>query len=300
MEIFQNMEVDIMKDFVITTDNTSDLPEDIIKKYNIKQIPIYFDYDGKIYGDENTMDPKEFYNIMRTGKTFTTMSANPDTARKFFMNIINEGYDILHIAFASALSSSCSVVEIVARDICDENPGAKITVVDSLCASMGEGLLVYKAIQMKEAGKSMDEIVRWLEDNKLHMCHIFTVDDLNHLHRGGRVSRTAAIIGTLINVKPVLHMDDEGHLVPMNNVRGRKKAIISLVEEMEKRFEGWEDKNDVIFISHGDCLEDAEYLASLVKERFGKDNIRINYICPTIGCHSGPGTLAIYFMGRYR
>lgn len=230
----------------------------------------------------------------------TTMAANPDTVRKIFMGLVNEGYDILHIAFSSALSGSCSVAETVARDICEEVPGAKITVIDSLCASMGEGLLVHKAIMMKEAGKSMDEIARWLESNKLNLCHIFTVDDLHHLRRGGRISRTTAIIGTLINVKPVLHVNDEGKLVPLNNVRGRKKALVSLVDQMEKRLPGFEDKNDVIFISHGDCREDADYLASMIRERFGMENFMINYVCPTIGSHSGPGTVALFFMGNSR
>jgi DegV family protein with EDD domain len=153
---------------------------------------------------------------------------------------------------------------------------------------------------MKEAGKSMDDIFDWLEENKLNLCHIFTVDDLHHLHRGGRLSKTTAIIGTLINVKPVLHVNNEGRLVPLNNVRGRKKSLISLVNQMEKRISGFEDKNDTVFISHGDSLEDAEYVASLVRERFGVENIVINYICPTIGSHSGPGTIALFFMGNPR
>ncbi len=289
-----------MRDFVITTDRTCDLPDNFIKKYNLKIIPLYYSFDGKIYGEENDLEPKAFYDIMRAGKMPTTMAANPETVRKIFTGLVNEGYDILHIAFSSALSGSCSVAETVARDICEEIPDAKITVIDSLCASMGEGLLVYKAVKMKEEGKSLDEIARWLEDNKLNLCHIFTVDDLHHLRRGGRLSRTSAIIGTLIHVKPVLHVDNEGRLVPLNNVRGRKKALVSLVEQMEKRISGYEDKNDIVFISHGDCLEDAEYVASLVRERFGIENFLINYVCPTIGAHSGPGTVALFFMGNER
>jgi len=289
-----------MRDFVITTDNTCDLPKEYVNKHNLKLIPLYYSFDGKIFGEDNDMEPKEFYDIMRGGKMPTTMAANPETVRKIFMGLVNEGYDILHIAFSSALSGSCSVAETVARDICEEKPEAKITVIDSLCASMGEGLLVHKAVMMKEAGKSMDEIARWIEDNKLNLCHIFTVDDLHHLRRGGRISKTSAIIGTLINVKPVLHVNNEGKLVPLNNVRGRKKALISLVDQMEKRLTGFEDKNDVIFISHGDCLEDAQYLASMIRERFGIENFLINYICPTIGSHSGPGTVALFFLGNQR
>jgi DegV family protein with EDD domain len=153
---------------------------------------------------------------------------------------------------------------------------------------------------MKKAGKSMDEIVSWLEDNKLNLCHIFTVDDLHHLRRGGRISKTTAIIGSLINVKPILHVNNEGRLVPLNNVRGRKKALISLVDLMEKRIEGFENENDIVFISHGDCLEDANYLASMIKQRLGIENFLINYVSPTIGSHSGPGTIALFFMGNSR
>lgn len=289
-----------MKDFIITTDSTCDLPKEYVKDHNIRLLPLYYSFDGKVYGDKEDLEPKEFYDVMRGGKMPTTMAVNPDKAREVFTGLVNEGYDILHIAFSSALSGSCSVAETVARDICEEVPGAKITVIDSLCASMGEGLLVHKAIMMKEAGKSMDEIARWLESNKLNLCHIFTVDDLHHLRRGGRISRTTAIIGTLINVKPVLHVNDEGKLVPLNNVRGRKKALVSLVDQMEKRLPGFEDKNDVIFISHGDCREDADYLASMIRERFGMENFMINYVCPTIGSHSGPGTVALFFMGNSR
>lgn len=289
-----------MKEFVITTDTTCDLPKDYVDKYNLRQVPLYYTFDNIVYGDKNDMEPKEFYNTMREGKMPTTMAANPDTAREIFLGLVKEGYDILHIAFSSALSGSCSVAQTVARDICEEIPGSRITVVDSLCASLGEGLLVHKALMMKEAGKSMDEVVQWLEDNKLNLCHIFTVDDLHHLRRGGRVSKTSAIIGTLINVKPILHVNNEGRLVPINNVRGRKKALITLVDHMEKRLSGYEDMNDIVFISHGDSREDAEYVASLIRERFGIENFLINYICPTIGSHSGPGTIALFFMGNSR
>lgn len=289
-----------MKDFVITTDTTCDLPKEYLKQHNIKVAPLYFSFDNIIYGDKNDMEPKEFYDKMRSGIMPTTMAVNPDTAKNIFTDLLDKGYDILHIAFSSALSGSCSVAETVARDLCDEIPGAKIKVIDSLCASLGEGLLVHKAVKMKEEGKSLDEIVDWLDNNKLNLCHIFTVDDLHHLHRGGRVSKTTAIIGTLVHVKPVLHVNNEGRLVPLNNVRGRKKALIALVDQMEKRLSGFEDKNDTVFISHGDCITDAEYVASLIKERFGINDILINLVSPTIGTHSGPGTIALFFMGSPR
>jgi DegV family protein with EDD domain len=222
-----------MKKFIITTDTTCDLPQDYMTKHNIRLLPLYYSLNGTIYGDENVLEPKAFYDIMRGGAMPTTMAVNPDNARQVFIGLLEEGYDILHIAFSSALSGSCSVAAASARELCEERPGSKIFVVDSLCASLGEGLLVHKAVQRKEEGKSLDEVADWLEKNKLSLCHLFTVDDLHHLHRGGRVSKATAIIGTLINVKPILHVDNEGRLIPLNNVRGRKKALISLVDQME-------------------------------------------------------------------
>lgn len=289
-----------MKQFLITTDTTCDLPEEYLDRYGIRLLPLYYNFGGIIYGEEKILAPKDFYDKMRGGAMPTTMAVNPDTANHVFRGILKEGYDILHIAFSSGLSGSCSVATTVAREICEEIPDAKIIVIDSLCASLGEGLLVHKAAQLKEQGKSIDEIADWLEDNKLNLCHVFTVDDLHHLHRGGRVSKTTAIIGTLINVKPILHVDNEGHLIPLVNVRGRKKALISLVDQMEKRLEGYSGTNDIVFISHGDSLEDAEFVASQIKERFGISNALINYISPTIGSHAGPGTIALFFMGKAR
>ena len=289
-----------MSKFIITTDTTSDLPKEYLEQHHIKLLPLYYNFNGSVYGGKEDLDPKVFYDMMRGGAMPITMAANPETARELFTGFLEEGYDILHIAFSSALSGSCSVAATAARELCEERPEAKITVVDSLSASLGEGLLVYKAVTMKENGKSMEEIVDWLEENKLNLCHIFTVDDLHHLHRGGRVSKTTAIIGTLINVKPVLHVDNDGRLVPLNNVRGRKKALLALVDQMQSRINGFEAQNDTICISHGDCLEDAEFVADQVKERFGIQNILINYVNATIGSHSGPGTVALFFMGNPR
>ncbi len=289
-----------MKQFIITTDTTCDLPKEYLDRHSIRLLPLYYNFDGVVYGETKDLSPKEFYDKMRGGAMPTTMAVNPDTANNVFRGILKEGYDVLHIAFSSGLSGSCSVATTVAREICDELPDAKITVIDSLCASLGEGLLIHKAVELKAQGKTIDEIADWLEKNKLNLCHIFTVDDLHHLHRGGRVSKTTAIIGTLINVKPILHMDNEGHLIPLVNVRGRKKALISLVDQMEKRLDGYPGSNDIIFISHGDSLEDAEFVASQVKERYGIENHLINFVSPTIGSHAGPGTIALFFMGNTR
>ncbi len=289
-----------MKNFIITTDTTSDLPQDYLNKHSIGMLSLYYNLNGAVYGEDNVLEPKEFYDIMRGGALPTTMAVNPDTARNIFTSLIGEGYDILHIAFSSALSGSCSVAATVARELSDEHPESKIIVIDSLCASLGEGLLIHKAVQLKESGKSIDETANWVEKNKLNLCHLFTVDDLHHLHRGGRVSKASAIIGTLINVKPVLHVNNEGRLIPLNNVRGRKKALISLVDRMEESIKDYPYKNDIVFISHGDCLEDAEFVADQIKERLGISDRFISYISPTIGAHAGPGTVALFFMGKER
>lgn len=289
-----------MKKYIITTDTTSDLPEDYLRQNNIGLLPLYYSLNGTVYGEEKTLEPKAFYNIMRGGAMPTTMAVNPDIAKREFSRLVEEGYDILHIAFSSALSGSCSVAGTIAREICDEHPDTKILVIDSLCASLGEGLLLHKAVMLKNSGKSIEEVADWLEKNKLNLCHMFTVDDLHHLHRGGRVSKAAAIIGTLINVKPVLHVNNEGRLIPLNNVRGRKKALIALVDQMEERVKDYPQNNDIIFISHGDCEEDAQFVADVIKERFGIKNFLINYVSPTIGAHSGPGTVALFFLGKER
>lgn len=289
-----------MNKFIISTDTTSDLPEAYLQQHKITLLPLYYNFGGTVYGDKLFLSPKEFYDKMRKGAMPTTMAVNPEIAREVFTGLLDQGYDVLHIAFSSALSGSCSVAATVARELMDERPGTKIIVVDSLCASLGEGLLVHKAVNLANAGKNIDETAEWLEQNKLNLCHMFTVDDLHHLHRGGRVSKATAIIGTLINVKPVLHVDNEGRLIPLNNVRGRKKALISLVDQMEASVKDYNGTNDIIFISHGDCLEDAEFVGELVKERFGISDLLIHYVSPTIGAHSGPGTVALFFMGTTR
>lgn len=298
-EIKKRKEKQRMKEFVIVTELTSDLPDEYVKEHGIKIVPLYYKFDDEIiYGDEKNLDPKEFYARMRNGEMPQTMAANPDFVRKALTEIVESGKDVLYIAFSSGLSSSADTAAMVANEMAPEYPDSKIIVVDSLCASLGQGLLVDKAVKQQAAGKSIDEIADWLEKNKLHLSHQFTVDDLFHLHRGGRVSKATAVVGTLINVKPVLHVDDEGHLIALKNVRGRKKSITSLVDNMLKEMEGYD--NDTIFISHGDCYEDAQFLAQLVTEKTGITDILINYVCPTIGAHSGPGTLALFFMGEHR
>ncbi len=286
------------RDFVITTDTTSDLPLKYLEENNIKIVPLYYNIDGDVVCDNTGEKIKEFYAKMRNGAMPTTMACNPEQTREIFEEYLKKDYDILHIAFSSALSSSYNNAKIVSQELSDEYPDAKIIVIDSLCASMGEGLLVYKAVEQKKAGKNITEIASWVEENKLHICHQFTVDDLYHLFRGGRVSKTTAVIGTIINVKPILHVDDNGELIPVSKIRGRKKSLNALVDLMEKTLGNY--KNDIVFISHGDAIEDAEYVADRIKERFGIQNFLINTISPTIAAHAGPGTIALFYMGQTR
>lgn len=287
-----------MSKYIITTDSASDLPKDYVKKENLYVQPLFYNFDDQVYGGKNNLDYKDFYNRMRQGEMPVTNAIIPEEMTNGLRPFLEEGYDILHLAFSSGLSSSCQNAFLAAKELEEEFPDRRITVVDTYAASLGEGLLVHKALQLKKQGKSMEEVAKWVEDNRDHLCHLFTVDDLFHLHRGGRVSKTVAVIGTMINIKPVLHVDNAGELKMLKTVRGRKKSLINLVDRMEDLCKGYEEQNDVVFISHGDCLEDAQFVADLVKQRLGIQNFVIDYVSPTIGAHSGPGTIALFFMGR--
>ncbi|WP_148411017.1 DegV family protein [Murimonas intestini] len=289
-----------MSDYLITTDNMTDLPDSYFQEHGLGVMSLTYMIDGKTYSKKNELPYKEFYAKMRAGSMPTTSQVNPDEAKEELKAFLERTNRLIHIAFSSGLSGSYNSARIAAEELMEENPDVKITVIDSLCASLGEGLLVHKAVMLKEQGMEYDELVSWIENNKLHMVHNFTVDDLFHLYRGGRVSKAAAILGTMVNLKPVLHVDDEGHLVPVSKVRGRKKSIAALVESMEKQIGSYRDKNDIVFISHGDCLEDAEYLRDMIREKLGIQEFLINPVGPTIGAHSGPGTLALFYMGDVR
>ena len=291
-----------MRDFVIITETTTDLPASYIEENGLVIAPLYYQIEETVYGEEKHLEPKEFFDAMRNGATPTTSASNPDTVRRKYIEIIESGKDILHLAFSSGLSCSYNNAAFVANEVSEEYPDAKISVVDTLCASLGQGLIVNSAVQMKKQGKSIDEIAAWVESNKLNLCHQFTVDDLIYLYRGGRLNKSSAILGTIINIKPVLHVDNEGHLVPLSKVRGRKKSLNALVDNMVAALEGYEYDldNEWVYISHGDCLEDAEYVKAQVEERIGVKNFLINYLSPTIGSHSGPGTVALFHYGKSR
>lgn len=290
-----------MNNFIITTDTTSDLPADYVKEHHIGMLSLSYTIDGSTYTWENPLPVKDFYDCMREGSLPTTSQANPAEAGAMFEAILTEQHtDILHIAFSSGLSGSYNSARMAALELQEKYPDRRIIVIDSLCASLGEGLLVHKAVTMKEQGCSILEVADWLETNKLHLVHNFTVNDLFHLYRGGRVSKTAAFVGTMISLKPILHVDNEGHLIPLSKVRGRRKSLIALVDAMDKQLGSWRDKNDIVFISHGDCIEDAQFVADRIKEQFGYDSFLINYVGPTIGAHTGPGVVALFYMGDYR
>lgn len=289
--------------FKITTDSTTDLPLEYFQEHNVGFIPISYILDGVTYGRGKELDWKEFYRLMKEeGKMPTTSQINPEEAKEYFTECAKTDKEILHLAFSSGLSGTYNNMRLAAEEVMEEHPDVKIIVLDSLCASLGEGLFVHKAVKLRDAGKSLEETAEWLKEHVLNVVHVFTVDDLFHLYRGGRVSRTSAVIGTLAAIKPKLHVDDEGHLIVIGKPRGRKKSLNALVDYMETNMGSWmqENKDDTIFISHSDCLEDAEYVRDQIKERFGMEHFLINHIGPTIGAHTGTGTVALFFMGEVR
>lgn len=288
-----------MNRFIISSDTTCDLPNEYVVANNIDIHPLYYNFDGVIYGKDNIMDSNEFYNRMDEGATPTTMATNPEEDYNQFKKLLDEGYDILHIAFSSALSSSFNNVSVVANNLREEYPDQKIIIIDSLSASLGEGQLVYKACEFKKAGKDIDEIAKIIEEYIPYSCHQFTVSDLNALYRGGRVSKTTAFLGTLANIKPILHCSDEGKLVAIAKVRGRKKSLDTLVDNMEERMGRFKSENDVVFLGCGNCTEDVEYIENLIKERFGCKVIT-NMVCPTVGAHTGSSVIALFFIGEKR
>ena len=289
-----------MSEYVITTDNNSDLPEKYLKDHGVGCMYLSYSMDGKNYTHGNFLPEHEFYEAMRNGSMPTTAQVNPENAKALLEPYLKEGKDILHIAFSSGLSGTYNSSRIAAEELMEEYPDRKIIVVDSLSASLGQGLLVWLAQQKKELGQTLEDVADWVEKNKLKMVHLFTVDDLNHLYRGGRVSRTTAIVGSMLNIKPVLHVDNEGKLTAIGKVRGRKKALQELVKLMDEKIGSFGADCDTIFISHGDCEQDAQYVAEKVKEKYNIKNIIINQVGATIGAHSGPGTMALFFVGDVR
>ena len=290
-----------MREYKILTDSTTDLSPQLVAQTGVTVLPMTYTIGEKSYRndpEETDLSSGDFYDMLRGGAMSTTSQINVETFREVAGKMARDGFDVLYVGFSSGLSGTFNSARIAFEDLSAEYPEHKFLAVDSLCASMGEGLLVYHAAQQQKAGRSIEETARWLEENKLHLAHWFTVDDLNHLKRGGRVSGAAAFFGTMLNIKPVLHVDDAGHLIPMEKVRGRKASLDALVAHMEK--DAVDPASQTVFISHGDCRADAEYVADLVREKFGTQDICIHSIGPVIGSHSGPGTVALFYLGRTR
>lgn len=287
-----------MRDYVITVNSTVDLPKEWLEERRVPVVPLKYTIDGETYTDMEGLTGKEFFAKLREGKMSTTSQVNPEEAAEMLEPFLKEGKDILHLGFSSGLSGTLNSMKIAGEMLEEKYPEAKVIVIDTLCACLGEALLLYKALQQKEKGMNIDELAQWVEDNKLHICHNVTVDDLNHLHRGGRVSKTTAVLGTLVQIKPIIHMDDNGKLQVIGKERGRKKSLNKIVDMAVEQSKGWD--NDIIMITHGDCLEDAEYVAKLVREKMGIENILINNIGTVIGSHTGPGVVAVFCMGNKR
>ncbi len=286
------------RDFVLASDSTCDLPKDLVKKMGVRMIKLSFEIDGESHPDGD-MPFDDFYNKLRAGSATKTSQISPALCESFFEKLINEGHDILYLAFSSGLSGTFNSACMARDNLLEKYPEAKIICIDSLCASTGEGLLLYKAWEKMNEGLGFEELAQWLEDNKLHLCHLFTVDDLKYLHRGGRISKATAVAGAVLGIKPILHVDNEGRLVSIGKVRGRKQSLNKLVEIMGEKIGDY--KNPVIGICQGDCLGDADYVAELAKQKLGHSiKVIISYTGTVIGAHSGTGTLALFVMGEER
>lgn len=287
--------------YEIITDSASNLTDGIIEEYGIKIIPLIYrigDEDYKSFENGKNADVRPFYERMRRGEPASTAQITAPAFRDAFEEILKEGKDLLYIGFSSALSGSFNNSSLAADELRSLYPERTIAVVDSRSVSMGLGLLIYYAVKLKAGGASLEEVKAWISENIPRLCHWFTVDDLMYLKRGGRISPTTAIVGTLMGIKPILHVDGEGRLINVGKVRGRRHSVEELFNNMKKTCEKPEDQ--VVFIGHGDCIEDARYLESLVRGAFPVKDVVINYIDAVIGAHSGPGTLALFYLGRER
>ena len=289
-----------MTKYKILIDSCCDLPREFVEKNNIPFLGLTCTFKGKTYKDDfgKSLAYKTFYDEVRGGETPTTAQINSYIFGEEFRKYVSEGYAIIYLAFSSALSGTYSSAVLAREDVLSEYKTGDITIIDSRSASLGEGLLAYYAYEMMNSGASKDEVVDWLEDNKLKVIHYFTVNDLNHLKRGGRVSATSAAIGTLLDIKPILHVDNEGRLIPVTKVKGRKKSIKALAEKLKDTIVNSEEQ--IIAISHGDCYDEAKLLEEFILEMVNVRGVIINSIGPVIGSHAGPGTLALFFMGKDR
>ena len=290
-----------MRDYVIMTDSSCDLPASLAKKMELAVLPLSVYIEDKQYInylDEREISFAQIYAKLRTKCPAKTSAVNMNDFLAPMEEILQAGKDLLYIGFSSGLSGTYNAGAAAAQEMAEKYPDRTVLAVDSLCASLGQGLLVYHAWQQKQAGMGIVELKQWVEDNRLHLCHFFTIDDLMFLKRGGRVSGATAVVGSMLAIKPIMHVDDEGHLIKIGTARGRKASIRALADLAGER--GIELKDQTIFISHGDCVDDANYLADIMRDRFRVKEVLVNYVGPVIGAHSGPGTIALFLMGTKR
>ena len=287
-----------MAHYQIITDSGCDLPAGLLESMDVKKVPLSVLFRGETRIDSVDEGIKEFYDGLRAGDIATTSAVNPQGWKEVMEPVLAAGMDALVLTFSSGLSTTYQSAVIAAEELMEQYPDRKAYVVDSLCASLGEGLLLHYACRKRDEGMSLEALRDWVEQNKLNLCHWFTVDDLMYLKRGGRVSAATAVVGTMLQIKPVLHVDNEGHLINVAKARGRKASIDALAKKAAELGEGFD--NETMFISHGDCLEDAQYLANSLKEKLGVKHVHINHVGAVIGSHAGPGVLALFFLGKHR
>ena len=287
-----------MPNYQIITDSACDLPADLLQNLNVEKVSLSVLFRGENRPDSVDTGIKEFYDGLRAGDVATTSAVNPESWKSVIEPAFRAGHDALVLAFSSGLSTTYQSAVIAAQELMEQYPDRKAYVVDTLCASLGEGLLVWYACRKRDEGMSLETLRDWAETSKMNICHWFTVDDLMFLKRGGRVSATTALVGTMLQVKPVLHVDNEGHLINVSKARGRKASIDALAKKAAELGEGFD--NETMFISHGDCAEDARYLADVLKEKLGVKHVHINHVGAVIGSHAGPGVLALFFLGKHR
>ena len=287
-----------MSNYRIITDSCTDFPRDMIPSLDIDMVQLTLLFRGEELTDPSDEQIQTMYNALRAGESASTSAVNPEGWKNAIKPVLDSGKDALILVFSSGLSTTYQSAVMAAEELAEEYPQRTIKVVDTLCASLGQGLLVWYACKKRDEGLSLEELYTWVEDHKLNLCHWFTVDDLMFLKRGGRISAATALLGTMLNIKPVLHVDDEGHLVSVSKCRGRKAALEALVKKLGT--DGLPGENDTVFISHGDCIEDARYVANLCKEKYGVKEVIIGYVGGVIGSHSGPGTVALFYLGEHR
>lgn len=287
-----------MANFKILTDSGCDLPGAMLQELEMTAVPLTVNFRGQSLEDTVDEGIQELYQGFRDGEAASTSAINPDRWGVEMEKILQEGQNVLTVAFSSGLSTTYQSAMIAADELREKYPDRKILVVDSLCASMGQGLLLWYAAKKRAEGMDIEGVRQWLEEAKWNLCHWFTVDDLMYLKRGGRVSAATALVGTMLQIKPVLHVDNEGHLINVAKARGRKASIQALAKKVAEL--GLPGENETVFISHGDCRQEAEELAQILKEQYGVKEVVIGYVGAVIGSHSGPGTIALFFLGKNR